>query len=277
MARLDWSSADINLSRPSLARMYDYNLGGSHNFAIDRRFADEFNRVLPDLVAIHRANRSFLRRVVQFLSSIGIRQFLDLGSGIPTVGNVHEIAQRAVPESRVVYVDDDAAVVTHSNAILLDNDRTAAIRADIREPDRILSDPVVRSLIDFAQPVGLLMFAVLHYLSDEDQPSDIVHTYRDAMGPGSYLAISHGTADGRTGHQIHESVRVGRRNNISATMRGRTDVISMFDGFTIVQPGVVFAPQWRPDTSNDHFSNEPDRSAILAAVGVKRQHETSRL
>jgi hypothetical protein len=268
MTRPDWSSADIDLTQPSAARIYDYNLGGSHNFAVDRMVAEQINQVMPDLPVIQRVNRSFLRRVVQFLVTVGIRQFLDLGSGIPTVGNVHEIAQRTTPDARIVYADVDPVAVIHSNAILADNDHAAAIRADIRDVNQILADPTVRTLLDFSQPVGVLMLTVLHYVPDD--PFEIVRSFRDATCAGSYLAISHGTTEGSTRNQTEDGVRVGQRNRIETTMRGRTEVNRMFEGFDIVEPGVVFAPQWRPDTSNDDFSDEPDRSATLVAVGVKR-------
>lgn len=270
MTQSDWSPEEIDLTKPSAARIYDYNLGGSHNFAIDRQVADKFNRTLPDFPGIQRANRAFLRRVVQFLAGAGIRQFLDLGSGIPTVGNVHEIAQRAAPESRVVYVDVDAVAVIHSNAILADNDRAAAIQADVRNAAGILADPTVRSLIDFSQPVGVLMLTVLHFVSDEDDPLGIVRTFRDVTCPGSYLVISHATAEGSTSDDVQEVVRVGRDNRVVATMRGRAEVTRMFEGFDILEPGVVFTPEWRPDSPNEEFSDQPSRAAVYAAVGIKR-------
>lgn len=271
MSNTDWTTDDVDVTVPSAARMYDYNLGGSHNFEVDRAFAREVNTVMPDLPQIHRANRALLHRVVRFLvEDAGIRQFLDVGSGIPTVGNVHEVAQRAAPETHVVYVDVDPVAVIHSNTILANNDRAGAIRADIRDADKILADPTVRSLIDFTQPVGLLLFTVLHYVSDDDHPLDIVRTFRDALCPGSYLAISHGTTEGKTAEQTRAGVRVGNRNKIQATMRGRPEVLQMFEGFDIVDPGVVFSPEWRPDSPGGTFADDPERSATLAAVGVKR-------
>ena len=270
MTRPDWASPEIDLTRPSPARMYDYNLGGSHNFAVDRIYAKRMNEAIPDLSTIHRANRSFLRRVVRFLANSGIRQFLDIGSGIPTVGNVHEIAQQLAPESRVVYVDIDSVAVIHGNAILAGNDRAAVVRADVRDAAGILADPTVRSLIDFTQPVGVLMLTVLHFVSDQDNPLDVVRNYRDAMCPASYLAISYATTEGRTGDQLEEGLRVSARNRGVATMRGRADLPPMFEGFDILEPGVVFTPAWRPDSPGDYFSDQPDRAATLAAVGVKR-------
>jgi len=201
---------------------------------------------------------------------MGIRQFLDIGSGIPTVGNVHEIAQRAAPGSRIVYVDIDVVAVTHSNAILADNDLAAAVQADARNASGILSDPTVRSLIDFNEPVGVLMLAVLHFIVDEDDLTDAMHTYREAMCPGSYLAISHPTAEGKTGERIKASVVVSSRHQVDTKLRGSAELIQMFEGFDILEPGVVFTPAWRPDSPDDYFHDEPDRSATITAVGVKR-------
>lgn len=258
------------MTRASAARMYDYNLGGTHNFAIDRQVADRVTQAMPDFPKLQRANRAFLRRAVTCLVKAGIRQFLDLGSGIPTVGNVHEIAQRAAPESRVVYVDIDPVAVIHSDAILMGNDRAAAIQADVRNPAGILTNATVQSMIDFSQPVAVLMVTVLHFVSDEDNPLEIVRTFRNAMCPGSYLVISHGTTEGGTGGEIRAGVRAGRDNRVDVTMRGRAEVIRMFEGFDILEPGVVFTPQWRPDSPNDELNDQPDRAAVYAAVGVKR-------
>jgi len=270
MTRPDWASPEIDLTRPCPARMYDYNLGGSHNFAVDRTYAKRMNEAIPDLSAIHWTNRSFLRRVVRFLVNSGIRQFLDVGSGIPTVGNVHEIAQQVAPESRVVYVDIDSVAVVHGNAILTGNDHAAAVRGDVRDAAGILAHPTVRSLIDFTQPVGVLMLTVLHFVSDQDNPLDVLRTYRDAMSPASYLAISYATTEGRTGDQLEEGLRVSSRNRGVVTMRGRAELPPMFEGFDILKPGVVFTPAWRPDSPGDYFTDQPDRAATLAAVGVKR-------
>ena len=270
MTRPDWTPPDIDLTRPSVARMYDYNLGGSHNFEIDRTYAKNMTQAVPDLPTVHRANRSHLRRVVRFFAEMGIRQYLDIGSGIPTVGNVHEIAQRTAPESRIVYVDIDAVAVTHSNAILADNDLASAIQADARNASGILSDPTVRSLIDFNEPVGVLMLAVLHFIVEEDDLMDALRTYREAMCPGSYLAISHPTAEGKTRKQIEAGVVVSSRHQVDTKLRDSALVAEMFEGFEILEPGVVFTPAWRPDSPDDYFHDEPDRSATVTAVGVKR-------
>lgn len=260
---------DIDLERPSAARIYDYNLGGSHNFAVDRKVADQINQAMPELPAVNRANRSFLRRAVRFLADSGIRQFLDLGSGIPTVGNVHQIAQRAAPGARVVYVDVDPVAVTHSNAILAGNPDAVAVHADLRNPDRILADERVRSLIDFARPVGVLMIAVLHFVPDRDDPAAIVTRFRDATLPGSYLVLSHATHEGAVTGTSRAASRVSTRNQIEVTLRGRPEVTRMFDGYDLVEPGLVFTPEWRPDSPGEDFTDHPAKAATLAAVGIR--------
>lgn len=270
MTRPDWSPSEIDLTRASAARIYDYNLGGSHNFAVDREVADRINRAMPDFAGLQRANRAFLRRAVKFIVNAGIRQLVDLGSGIPTVGNVHEIAQGVAPESRVVYVDIDSVAVIHSNAILKGNDRAAAIQANVRDVDQILATPTLRSLIDFSQPTAVLMASVLHYIPDDDEALGVVRTFRDVMSAGSYLMISHGTLEGSTSDEIQAGVQAGNANEVSVTMRSRAEIIRMFEGFDILEPGVVFTPQWRPDSPDDEFGNRPDRSAVYAAVGRKR-------
>jgi hypothetical protein len=271
MAEADWTAADVDLTLPSSARLYDYMLGGSHNCAVDRTVAERIIEVSPDARSIAQANRSFLRRAVRVLVDAGIRQFLDLGSGIPTVGNVHEVAQQVAPDARVVYVDVEPVAVIHSTAILADNDRAAAIQADIRDIDRILADPTVRSLIDFSQPVGVLALSVLHFVPDEERPEEIIRALWQAMCPGSYLAVSHSTPVGKKPEaQAQDAKRILSRNTINVTMRSHAEVARLLAGFDLLEPGLVFAPQWRPDSPDDVFSGEPERSITLVAVGVKR-------
>jgi hypothetical protein len=269
MARPEWVPDEIDVNQPSVARIYDYNLGGYHNFASDRRLAEEINKAMPTLPAVNRANRLFLGRAVHFLAEAGIRQYLDLGSGIPTAGNVHEVAQTPVVDARVVYVDFDAVAVAHSRAILAGNPRATAIRADLREVERVLDDPQVRRLLDFTQPIAVLMVAVLHFVSDVDDPAGIVARYRDATLPGSYLVISHATDEGEQRTQAEAVTEVSARSRIDLTLRDRTEVARFFDGYRLVPPGLVFTPQWRPDGADDEFSNHPGRSATLAGVGVR--------
>jgi S-adenosyl methyltransferase len=251
----DWTTR-INTSVPNPARIYDYLLGGKDNYPADREVAEQVIAIAPVTREVVRDNRAFLRRAVGFLTGeAGIRQFIDLGSGLPTHGNVHEIAQAIASDARVVYVDNDAMVVTHSRALLA-GDNTIAVQADLREPDGILGHPEVRKLIDFDRPVALLLLAILHFVPDDQDPWGIVARFRDALPPGSYLAVSHGTRDiperhDMTPEQMAEmGTRVERLYQLPTTSvvnRPRAQVERFFDGFDLVDPGLVEIQRWRPD------------------------------
>lgn len=259
--------ADVDLSRPSAARVYDYYLGGAHNFAVDREMAEQAIGLWPDLPLIMQANRAFLRRAVGFCVDAGIRQFLDLGSGIPTVGNVHEVAQQAAPDARVVYVDNDPVAVAYSENILRGNERSAVVQADLRRPEQVVDSPGVRSLLDFDEPVAVMMVAVLHFVPDSDDPAAIIARYREMMAPGSFLVVSHASQDGQPG-QADSHQDLYRRTATPMTMRSRSQVSALLEGFDVVEPGVVFFPQWRPVAPEDVDDN-PERFTGLAAVGRK--------
>ncbi len=247
--RAAWVPADVNVDVPSAARVYDYLLGGGHNFLVDRVVGDKVLQVLPNGGQIAGSNRAFLRRAVLFMMEQGITQFLDLGSGIPTVGNVHEVAQRVDPAARVVYVDYDEVAVAHSELILAGNDRATVVAADLTQPDTVLTSDAVRSL-DFDRPIGLLMVAVFHFVPDTKSPGDIVARYRDALPAGSFIALSHLTADFHTAEMaaVADAMR-GSRDPMY--FRPRADVLAMFDGLEFVEPGLVSAPQWRPEVASD--------------------------
>jgi hypothetical protein len=268
MGQPDWAPEGIDLSRPSVARAYDYTLGGAHNFAVDRDFARQLLAAVPDMRITARANRAFLHRAVRFLVQAGIRNFLDIGSGIPTVGNVHEIAQEAAPDARVVYVDIDPVAVAHSRQILAGNTAATAIQADLRRPDEILEHPEVRALLDLNQPVGLMLVAILHAVPDEDDPFDIVARLRDSLCPGSYLAISHATSD-RRADEMDEITRMFKQTTTPTTTRPRAEVLRFFDGFDLVEPGLVWSPQWRPD-SPEEVGEHPERMMMYVGVGRRR-------
>jgi SAM-dependent methyltransferase len=262
----DWVPAGIDTDRPSSARIYDYWLGGAHNFAADRRVAEQMLAAYPEGQRIAWANRAFLRRAVEFLVDAGVRQFLDIGSGVPTVGHVHDIAQGAAPESRVVFVDIDPVAVAHSRLILKGNDGTAVVQEDIRRPEQILDAPEMQ-LLDLDQPVAVLVVALFHFISDADDPAGIVSRLTAPLVSGSYLALSHATDDGpqdtATGKEIY------RRAGIEFTLRSRSGVEALFDGFDLVEPGVVWMPLWHPESPDDPYYHQPELSLGYAGVGRK--------
>jgi len=243
---------------PNPARIYDYFLGGKDNFPADRKVAEQVVAIAPVALDIVEDNRAFLRRVVRLLAGeAGIRQFVDLGSGLPTQGNVHEIAQATAPDARVVYVDNDAMVVTHSRALLAGRN-TVAIEADLRDPDSVMEHPEVRQLIDFDQPIALLLLAILHFVPDDEDPFGVVARFRDALPAGSYLAISHGTRDipARTDMSPEAMAEMGAKverlyqlTTASLVTRTRARVERFFDGFDLLDPGLVEIQLWRPDES----------------------------
>jgi hypothetical protein len=269
--QLDWVPLGIDPNVPSIARTYDYLLGGAHNFAVDRQLADNVEKIMPRSREIARLNRAFLRRAVLFLIESGIRQFLDIGSGVPTVGNVHEIAQEAAPDARVVYVDKDPVAVAHSELLLQENKRASIIQADLREPERILNHPETVRLLDFDQPVGLLMVMMLHFVPDSDDPMGIIATYRDALVPGSYLALSHVTADQRADQISEAAQEISRsRSSDQLSYRSHAEISRFFQGFELVEPGVVGCGLWRPDGPGG-ISNDPESNAhVYAGIGLKR-------
>jgi hypothetical protein len=251
----DWTTR-INTGVPNPARVYDYFLGGKDNFPADREVAEQVLDIAPVAREVVEDNRAFLRRAVEVLTTeAGIRQFIDLGSGLPTQGNVHEIAQAAAPEVRVVYVDNDPMVVAHSRALLA-GDNTVAIEGDLRQPGQVLAHPEVRELIDFGRPVALLLLAILHFLPDDEDPFGIVARYRDLLPAGSHLAISHGTRDipERPDLSPAEMADMGTKveqlyqlTTASLVTRTRAEVERFFDGLELLEPGVVEIQRWRPD------------------------------
>ena len=247
MDRPSWAPAEADPQRPSPARIYDYLLGGSHNFAVDRELAERVLAAAPQVRLAAHANRAFLRRAVDHLVAAGVRQFVDLGSGIPTVGNVHETARRAAPDARVVYVDHDAVAVSHSREIVAATPGVVAIQADIREPDTVINNPLLRETIDLSRPVGLLMLAVLHFVVDDSLPPAIVAEFMAAVAPGSYLVISHVGSPSRPATPAEQAAadHYTRANPIA--MRSREQVTGFFAGLDLVPPGVVDVTEWRPE------------------------------
>jgi SAM-dependent methyltransferase len=263
--RPSWAPEEIDVDRPSAARVYDYYLGGLHNFSADREMAARAVADWPELPRIMQANRAFLRRAVRHLAAQGIDQFLDIGSGIPTAGNVHEVAQAALGEARVVYVDIDPIAVAHARALLADDPTTGVVEADFTDPASVLDDPVTRSLIDFSRPVGVLVVALLHFVGDDRRPGEVLARYREVMAPGSHLVLSHASADGAP-ERADEHRALYRRTATPMTMRSRDEVAGLLEGFTLVEPGIVYLPQWRPDDPSAPLEN-PERFTGHAAVG----------
>jgi SAM-dependent methyltransferase len=263
----DWVPPGIDVEQPSPARVYDYYLGGAHNFAADRKVAEQVLAANPDGPRMAWANRAFLRRAVQFLVNSGVRQLLDLGSGIPTVDHVHEIAQRTAPDARVVYVDVDPVAVAHSRQILAGNDRTAVIQEDVRNAEAILDAPEARGLFDFDQPIAVLAIALFHFIPDSGDPAGIISRLTEPLVSGSYLALSHLTADGPL--DMATMTEIFRRGGIEFTMRTRQQVEALFTGVDLVDPGVVWVPEWRPESSSDLHYDQPEISANYGGVGRK--------
>lgn len=253
MEELKWVPSTVDVTRPSVARMYDYYLGGSHNFEADRAAAKQVEQIFPGIAQSAQANRSFLRRVVRHLAAEGVDQFLDLGSGIPTVGNVHEIAQQANPSARVVYVDYEPVAVSHSNALLADNPNATAILADLRATSAVLAG--ARETLDFSRPVGVLIIAALHFVPDSDDPYGAVAEYMADLPSGSYLAITHATWDSLTEEEAAEAKQVAQiysNSDNKLAIRTHAEVSRFFEGLDLLEPGVVSVDEWRPDSYEDH-------------------------
>lgn len=263
----DWLPEDVDLVKPSAARCYDYYLGGAHNFAVDRELAHRVLELVPYGRDVARDNRAFLRRAVRYCVDNGVRQFLDIGSGIPTVGNVHEIAQAVDPESPVVYVDNEPVAVAHSKTILEGNDKATAVQADFADVDAILEHAETRRLLDFSQPVGLMLIALAHFVPDEEGPCETVRRYADRLAPGSYFALSHLTDDDYP-EKVHGPQESYQASSNPFYPRSRDQVVALTADFELVDPGLVYLPQWRPDTEEDRWE-EPERSLLYAAVGRK--------
>ncbi|XRQ15496.1 SAM-dependent methyltransferase [Actinomadura welshii] len=257
---------EVDSKRPSVARVYDFLLGGDHNFASDRDLATGLLRVEPQARELAQANRAFLRRAVRTVAGSGVDQFVDIGSGIPTQGNVHEVAQAVNPDARVVYVDNDDVAVAHSRTILAGNDRAAVVQADMRRPGDVLTADEVTGLIDFSRPVAFLLVAALHLVKPQERPGEIVAALRDAAAPGSHLVISHLTHEAEPG----KTAAIGKlydRATSPAVARSHAEILEFFDGWDMLDPGLVYVPQWRPE--DGEADDKPERFLMLGGVGSK--------
>jgi hypothetical protein len=260
----NWVPVSVDLEKPSAARAYDYALGGTHNFAVDREFVERTLSVQPEAKRFALMNRAFMRRAVLFMIDQGIRQFLDLGSGIPTVGNVHEIAQGADPSCRIVYVDNEPVAVAHSQLILEENENAAIVHADIAEPQAVLQNPVTRKLLDFSRPMGVLAITVGHFLRDEHDPVRVFRMYREAVVPGSYLAISHLASDLQGVSKVTNDLK---QLQTQPQPRTKAEVAPFFGDFELLEPGLVTTSHWRPERDSEPVPAEKD--GLYAGVGRK--------
>lgn len=252
-------SADFN--RPSPARMYDYYLGGAHNFAVDREAAESAIASMPYTTTGAQVNRSWLGRAVRFLIRSGVRQFLDLGSGVPTVGNVHEIAQRHDPGARVVYVDVDPVATAHTNQLLEGNERATVVQADLRDINKVTAG--AGELLDWTRPVAVLACAVLHFVPEYDDPAGLLAAYRTHLVPGSYVALSHIAPNGLPNEEVARFTQVYQHTTQPVVLRERSQIEPLLAGLTLVEPGLVRVPLWRPDDSTTTTDAEfPGYAAI---------------
>lgn len=260
----------VDVSRPHPARTYNYALGGKDNFAADRELMDKMLAVTPAIRTMARENRAFLGRAVRYLTGrAGIRQFLDIGTGLPSANNVHEVAQGEAPDARVVYVDNDPLVLAHARALLTSSPegRTAYIHADLRDPLAILNDPATRDVLDFTRPIALVLVAVLHFIPDEDRPGDLVATLLDALPPGSYLLASHSTGEhDRAG--AASATRAYRDRGVALQLRDSDEFARLaFAGLDLIPPGVVPVSEWRPDEADPR----PTLAEVSFYGGVARK------
>jgi hypothetical protein len=283
MADTDWMKADpadsgrgqvdLQIDRPHPARVYDYLLGGKDNYAADRAAAEEGLKANPNSRIPPRENRAFLRRAVRYLASEGgITQFLDIGTGIPTSPNVHEVAQHVEPRSRIVYVDNDLIVLTHARALLTSGPagKTAYIDADLRDVDKILSSPELNETLDLSRPVALLLIAIMHFIPDADDPHGIADRLLAALPSGSYLALSHLTGD--FDPAAWEGVAaVYRRSGVIMQVRSRPQIERFFAGLDLIEPGVVSLPHWRPDRADIGQQSPPGDAAVSVYGGIARK------
>ena len=258
-----WSGQAFDPKTPSTARMYDYYLGGKDNFGVDRDAAEKVLASAPEIRQVAIENRAFLGRVVRFLASAGIRQFIDIGTGLPTRGNVHEVAQAATPGARVVCVDHDPVVCAHARALLEDTGNVAVVKAAMERPGEILGNPALRQLIDFTEPVAALFFSVLHFATDA---KPIVTAFRDEMAAGSYLAMSHGVpSQVPGGSETAGEVRqvYGTSNSPGGAFRTEAEILELFSGFELAEPGLVSVADWR----NSQTAPSAGRAWLLGGVG----------
>jgi SAM-dependent methyltransferase len=256
----------LDTSVPNVARIYDYWLGGRENFQADRATAEQLLKLVPEARSAARDNRAFLHRAVRFLAKRGITQFLDIGTGMPGATTVLDTAREVNPDCRVAYVDYDPIVVSHGRALLTKSRQAIVVQADLRQPRAVLDHPSVREHLDFGKPVAVLLLAVLHFISDDDDPSAIIAAVRDALVPGSYLAIGHVTRDNAPDAMVSAAIAEFAKTSASIWPRTASQIRHLFSGFDLVEPGLVPAHTWWPDPGGP-----PVRESALLLGGVARK------
>lgn len=261
---MSWVGGEIDLSVANAARMYDYYLGGAHNFAVDRAQAERALAVLPHMVPSARANRAFLRRAVRYCLDRGVRQFLDLGSGIPTVGHVHETVAGAEPAAKVAYVDNEPVAASHTELLIEELPNVTMSRADLRRPEEVLAARGVADLLDMTRPVAVLLAAVLHFVPDDADAARIVADYRDACSPGSFVVVSHLHDQGAAPSENERVLDLYRGTSNPVTLRNRPGLAALLDGCSPVDPGIVYVPLWHPEPGDDLA--HPERACFHGAV-----------
>lgn len=262
--RWERQPSEADIAEPSVSRVYDWYRGGVANFATDRAFGRRVQAILPELRDLAVCSSRFLARAVRFCAAQGIHQFLDIGSGIPDVWGTHHIAHAVDPNCRVVYVDNEAVAVEMARQTVEHDDRVGVVRADLRDPQAVLDNPVTAALIDPSEPVGLVMGLVVHFIPDHDDPAGLLAYYREAVAPGSYLILSHDTADGRE-EEMTRIAQLYEETNRPLILRDHSTLTAILNGFQIVDPGIVHMPIWRPDADDPVFDH-PERTCIYVAV-----------
>jgi len=256
--------SEVDTDKPSVSRVYDWYRGGAANFAPDRAFGHRVQAILPELRDLAMCNSRFQARAVRFCAMRGIRQFLDIGSGIPDMWGTHHVAHAVDPGCRVGYVDNEAVAIEVTRRNVAADNRLGVVRADMRDPDAVLHNPVTAGLIDLSEPVGLVMGLVVHFIPDHDDPAGLLARYRESVAPGSYLILSHDTADGREA-DMAQVARLYEETNRPLVLRDHARLTELLTGFQLVDPGIVHMPLWRPD-SDDPVFEHPERTCIYAAV-----------
>ncbi|HEY8479506.1 MAG TPA: SAM-dependent methyltransferase [Spirillospora sp.] len=268
MADEGWPPADVDLTTPNTARIYDYLLGGKDNYAADREVAEELIKVIPEAPMAAWENHAFIGRAVRFLAGEGVSQFIDIGSKLPARGNVHEVAAEVVPDAAVVFADADPVALVHARALLAGTPRTAVVRCDLRHPEAVTRDPGVRALIDFERPVACVLDRVLHFICDDAAAAEVVRTLHDALPPGSYLVFTHITQE----PQPESGGDVGKIFSRTTDLfwgRTRAQILDIVGCFELLEPGLTYTSQWRPDTFGPATAH-PERTFTLAGVGRRR-------